>query len=162
DALMLEVAHRQADTVHEPSGDVHPRAVAELGVFGGRPEHAVPHVLLRCARPECRDWLLKQPGQPTEVPSPWSAQWRFKAGGVLPASDQVRIDVLISFALAEQVVQQPGDVITRLDDPADHIRRRTVSAACSTRATTSARRRITGSRPPSGASPEFSARAIWL
>ena len=83
-----------------------------------------------------RDGLVDQPGQPPEVPSPRFPDRRFEADGVFPAADQVRVPVLSPLARAEQAVQQASDVIAWVDDAAGHIRRRTVSVARSTRATT--------------------------
>ena len=164
DTLVLAAKHRQAGVVHDPGGDVVPRAVAEVSVLGSRAQHAVPDVQVRCALADRRDRLLKESDQTAEVPDlfpvPAEVNRRLKAGGVLPAADQVRVDMLVSAAFPVQVAEHARDVLARLDDTADHIRLRTFSAASSMLPTTSASRASTGCRSMPGTMPELIARAI--
>ena len=61
------------------------------------------------------------------------AERGFEFGGMAPASDEVRVGVLLVAARAEEVVDQAGDAAATRADLADHwrIRFRTSSAAWS-------------------------------
>ncbi len=139
DRLVVLLVGRQAGAVHDVAGQPSPLGVGQHPVPRRGPDHAMPDGLSEPARAQRGVRLIEKPVQPTEVPMPVGPQRRLQLSRVPPSGDQVRIGVLLAPPGPEEVVQQSRD-----GTPAEHLpdhrrRRRTFSAAASSR---SARRML--------------------
>ena len=108
--------------MHEVAGELGPFVVGEHPVAGGGADRAVPDRFGEAAVAERFLGLLEEAGEVAEVAVAVVAERGFELGGVAPASDDVRVGVLLVAARAEEVVDQAGDAAAARADLADHWR----------------------------------------